>query len=261
MTLDALMYEWLKTKVSDLGRLEDPRDEKEPPRLLYRSTLFPRRNAAGSAEVYPSAVIVIRAEHKANTAFNNSGGALDTAVDSVLTALSGQSPVLLGYETTPLEPAAQPRVERRGDLVWKDIPFFVTIASGFAQTPITGGEGAVSIVGLDGQAKRYVTERVCSVEYEETGVTETVETVNLSRPRVSGYIDWILADSDTPLPVAGAEVSAVFAVHATHSWVDTIKINRIQHRVEVENTTELQIARIYFHVDSPTSPFFTGVAA
>lgn len=259
MTIDKLMYDWLKTEITDLVREGDKSTNLEPPIIKYMSGGFARRAEAGSAESWPNSQVRIRVEHQSSDAYN--ADAMDAAADTVIAALADEVPSLSGYVATPLSLAVEPPAVDTNAVTYRDIVFLTSISKGFAVAPITGGEGSVSIVGLAGTGLGFGSSTTATADYECTDESQTVETVGLSMPRCSGYIDWMLADSTTPLPVVGSTVSAVFAHTTDFAWVESIKIGSVTPRVVVRDQTEYQTARFGFHVDSAASPFFTGTTA
>lgn len=259
MTLDKLMYDWLATQVSGLLREEDENTNVEPPLIEYISTRFPRRPEAGDAESYPSVQIRIRVRYTSGQAFNSDK--IETAVDSVISDLTGQTPSLSGYVALPLSLAIEDNTKSNEQLTYKDVVFLTTIAKGFAETPLVGGEGTATIVGLDGTSLGFVASVAAQADYQCSSDTETIETVSFTMPRATVFINWILADTVTPLPVVGSTVSVVFAHGTNYSWVESVKIARIDTQVQTRNDTQYQTARFTCHVDNADSPFFTGDAA
>lgn len=259
MTLDKLMYEWLAGEVSGLIREGDQHTNVEPPTIEYVPTTFARRAEYGSAESYPNTQIRIRVRHGSDGAYNNDE--MDGAAQSVIDTLSGATPSLTGYVASDLELAFEPGAQDNEEITYRDILFLTTISKGFSTTPLVGGDGSVSIVGLAGLALGYQATVQAPVDYRCTSYTDTTENVSIGIPRVTVVIDWVLADSVTPMPVVGSSVSVIFAFGTNFAWVDTMKISALTPRLVTRDKNDFQTIRIVGHVTAATSPFITGDAA
>jgi len=192
----------------------------------------------------------------------------DTIKDEVVNKMVGWTPTLSGYGagTISLRYRYRTTFENPEIITWRRKFGFLAIRGG-TQVPMSGGEGTLTLTGVNGVVRGWIVNPRRPLQTDHTRMTDNVIRVRAGDPIATGSIELALTKingATNPLPVTGSLISAAFVLPrlgspTTITWTDTLLF--YEYTWLTAPTAPVQVVRVSFAVDNSNSPFLASPPA